>query len=140
SIPHGNYGKINSILEILYRPPNVWPRIDTSSNYRLVINSENNDLLSLALYSDKSIVIERKIRIKKIKNDYVYLRNSNIKLLNIPFIFGGYDYLKTRFAVDKEGNLIVDSVDYGIGCALIIICSGTPTTQTTYLYEKEKLN
>ena len=67
NITHDNYGKINSILEILYRPPNVWPRIDTSSNYRLVINSVNNDLVSLALYSDQSVVMDRKIRIKKIK-------------------------------------------------------------------------
>ena len=90
----------------------------------------------MSFYSNRIKLTERKIRIK-IQANYIYLKNSNVKLHNIPFILGGYDYLKTRLAIDSNGNLIIDSVGYGVGAALFLFWSGTNTKASTYIYEKE---
>jgi hypothetical protein len=50
---------------------------------------------------------------------------------------GGYDYLKTRISLDKEGNLIIDSVHYGLGSAFFIIWSGMPVYKSSNIYIKK---
>jgi hypothetical protein len=136
-IVNGNYGKINSIIAIINRTTEDWPTIDTNEAHFLGIETVTDRSVLFTLYENENILISKTIKIKSIKDNYIYLKNNNVKIHNIPFILGGYDYLKTRLSIDQKGKLIIDSVDYGIGSFMFVIWSGTPTMKSSYTYEKE---
>lgn len=136
SIDFNNYGEINRIIEIINRNTDDWPELLHDEKYFVKLEtSEDNNQIKIELLSSNGHIIETQVRVKKVKENYIYLSNRNVKLHNIPFILGGYEYQKTRLCKDKDGNLIVDSVSYGIGSLLFVIWSGSRVSKHNCTYD-----
>jgi hypothetical protein len=131
-----------SILDILYREESVLPKFDFEKEFRLRINLISDDSIQMTLFEKDSFmvrsnkVITKNIKIKSTENNQIFLKNSNYKRHNIPFILGGFDVLKTRLKFDDNGNLIIDSVSKSYGALLFFIWSGKPTMHYSTHYKR----
>lgn len=136
-ISNSNYGEINRIIEIINRNSSKWPDIELDKKYKLTIRVLDKEKVNIGLWKNENLLIEKSIKFKE-KDNYICLKNNNIKLHNIPFILGGYDLMRARLALTDKGDLIIDTVRYGIGSLLFVIWSGSPKMQSFNIYYKPK--
>lgn len=131
-----DFSQMNRLVEIINRHNEEWPDINPEYSYRLLLEVLDDKHIKLSLFENGLPTIETTVKYKIKDEHYLYLKNKNFKRHNIPFILGGYDYRKVRLAINNDGDLILDSVHYGIGSFLFIIWSGNPTMRYSSIYKE----
>jgi hypothetical protein len=87
----------------------------------LTLKLDDNNALRFTYIENGLIIEDKLIKIKKVKKNYVYLRNKNVKIYNIPLILGGFDIQRTRLFIDETDSLVINTADVSFGSALLII-------------------
>lgn len=113
----------------------IYNNLLTELNRKLIkdtlkIKPSNDYHISLKVVDDKNILIsyfennmkihESSLKTKLKKDGYLYLKNKNFKTLFIPYVFGAIDIKKSRFALSKEGNLIMDISHHRSGALFLV--------------------
>jgi len=116
----------NSDNEDLKHYPTLFDEINNGLFVnRLKMDSEKNYTFSLKILSPKRIEIDyledslviRKNTVRyKLKNDgFVYIKHRNLKIIGIPYVLGGINKKRSRFALNEENNLIFETSEFRSG-------------------------
>ncbi len=131
-----NYGQISENIVLINPRFGYRQELDLSRKHNLDVEVIGDKAVVLTFVENLEPLVTDTIPITLVEGNYIYLK-KNFKRHNLPFICGGYEYLSSRLAIDNTGNLIIDSVGYGVGSFMFLIWSGTPTYRTTYTYRRE---
>lgn len=96
-------------------------KIDSSKNYKFGLYVLSDKLIKIDYIQDDSVFRSRTLKTKLKKDGYLYLKNKNIGIRLIPYIFGGIDIKKSRITLSKEKNLVFDYSQHVSGAFLFLI-------------------
>lgn len=107
------------------------------SDYSVKIKVKTNKRLTFFLQKNKNTIDSISVKYKIKKDGYVYLKNSNFKIKNVPLIYGGFKVNKVRLTLNEENNLILDHSYYTYHAALLFI-GNDRTIKNCNLYTRQK--
>lgn len=114
---------------------NIAKTID--NEVEIKIRTGNNNEISFYTLKNKEIIDSITFKYK-IKNDgFLYLKDSNFKINNVPFLFGGFEINRRRLGLNEKGNLIFESSYYIYGAILVIIGDDRKIKRSSLFMEKE---
>ncbi|WP_109301425.1 hypothetical protein [Aquimarina sp. AU474] len=90
------------------------------NNYVVNLRVKEKNTLVCSLIKNTKIVDSTSLRYK-LKNGYLYIKNSNVTINDIPLIYGGFEIDRLRLGINKNGDLITDSSHYFIATAMIVL-------------------
>lgn len=94
-------------------------KIDTETTVRILVRDKSK----ISFYTLKKGFINDSVTFKyKLKKDgFLYIKDSNFEINNVPFIYGGFEINRTRLGLNKNDELIFESSYYIYGAVLVII-------------------
>ncbi|KMQ67861.1 hypothetical protein ACM39_10995 [Chryseobacterium sp. FH2] len=102
---------INSLADVFDRNTNMFvfkSKYDIRAvNLKLKIINEKK--LNVKIYKKEKLLFDKDLSVK-LKNDgFLYLKEKRFMIEAIPLVFGGWNFQKSRFTVDKDNNLHVQT-------------------------------
>jgi hypothetical protein len=119
----------NDSLELRYNSLNGklnWRarQIDTTQFTSVKFKILNEKRLKLDFMLEEDLVKSKIIKYRLRNNGFIKLRNRNLKVTGIPYIFGGYEMEKYDIGLTKTGDLILHGYNERAGGFLIVLSGG----------------
>lgn len=93
--------------------------IDNLDNYTFEIRLIEKKQIEVIYLKDKISFRKFKLKYELKADGYVYLKNKNLKVSGVPYLFGGIDIKKLRLSF-IDNNLIVEEMRHSSGAILFI--------------------
>jgi len=98
--------------------------IDSTKISSVKIKILNNKMLKIDFTLNHKTLKSKIIKYRLRNNGFIKLRNNNVKISGIPFIFGEYDVNKYEIALNNNRDLILHGIEDSQGGLIIILSSG----------------
>ncbi|MFP3802316.1 hypothetical protein, partial [Paraburkholderia sp. SIMBA_027] len=87
------------------------------------------------IYESENVLFDKDVKVKLKKDGFFYLKEKRFMLDGIPLIFGGWNFQKSRFTVDQNNNLLVQS-NYFFCNGVLVFMSDWKTFHYSLTFEK----
>lgn len=118
------YLKQHNAFEKFYRGKGQGSRdtmdIENLEDYSFKLLVLASQAIQISYIKGDSIFREFSLQFKLGSDGYIYLKNENLKILGVPYLFGGIDERRLRIT-KEDGYLIIEEVYHRSGAALFII-------------------
>lgn len=133
----GQLGYIAGLVDIFDRNTNMFifkNKYDTRAvHLKLKIINDKN--LNVKIYKKEKLLFDKDLKVK-LKNDgFLYLKEKRFMLEGIPLVFGGWNFQKSRFTVDENNNLHIQT-NYFFCNGVFIIISDWKTFHYNFIFKK----
>ncbi|MCX8533180.1 hypothetical protein [Chryseobacterium luquanense] len=92
--------------------------------------------LHVEIFESENILFSKDLKVK-LKNDgFLYLKERRFMIDGIPLVFGGWNFQKSRFAIDSNNNLKVQS-NYFYCNGILILMSDWKTLHHDLIFEEQ---
>lgn len=96
-------------------------KLDSSKNYQISIRIIDEQYLRVDHLENSKLLRTLKLKYYSKQDGYLYLKNKNLKISWIPYLFGGIDIVKLRIACNAKSNLIIEKVHHSSGAIFFIL-------------------
>lgn len=96
-------------------------KLNIFNNYHFELNIINPKKTRITYLENDKIIQDRIVKTKFRKDGYLYLKNKKLNFTGVPYLFGGFDFTKTRLTLDKNKNLVLEIATFSSGAGLIIM-------------------
>ena len=93
---------------------------DTISGGKFKLKIIDNKKLKIDFIKNEKVIKSQTLKYKFKNDGFLYVKNRNIIISGIPYIFGGVDVKKIRIALNQNNELIINDVFDSTGAFLLI--------------------
>ncbi len=135
----GDPGYVDGLADIFDRNKDMFTRrnkYDTRAVH-FKLKSISEDKMNVKIYRKEELLFDKNMKMK-LKNDgFLYLKEKRLMLDGLPLIFGGWNVQKSRFTVDENNRLTVET-NYFFCRGAMIIMNDCKTFHYHLTFEKQK--
>lgn len=135
----GNGFYVRDLVDVFERNRNMFKFNDKkyeNKNLKFKLNLISSKKINVKILHENTLLFDKNLKIK-IKNDgFIYLKEKRFMLDGIPFLLGGWNIQKSRFAIDKDNNLFVQS-NYFFLNGILVVFSDWKTIKYEMTFKKE---
>ncbi|SDM31212.1 hypothetical protein SAMN05216273_12156 [Chryseobacterium taihuense] len=129
---------IRTLTDVFDRNTNMfnWKKKYNREDATVKLEMIKKNLLHVEILESDSILCSKNLRVK-LKNDgFLYLKEKRFMIDGIPLVFGGWSFQKSRFTVDSDNNLKIQS-NYFYCNGVLILISDWKTLHYDLTFEKQ---
>lgn len=104
---------------------------------KIELKALHKKILNMKTYEAGKLRTDKNLKVTLKKDGFVYLKEKRFMLDGIPLIFGGWNIQKSRFTLDENNNLSVQS-NYFFCNGILIVMSDWKTSHYSLTFEKQK--
>lgn len=104
-------------------------------NVNLKLKMVNQHTLNVKIYEAENLLFDKDLKVKLKKDGFLYLKEKRFMVDGIPLILGGWNIQKSRFTIDQNNNLYVQS-NYFFCHGILIVMSDWKTFHYDLTFEK----
>ncbi|KQT16895.1 hypothetical protein ASG31_11015 [Chryseobacterium sp. Leaf404] len=107
--PGGFY--VRTLSDVFDRNTNMFKWKEKYSHQNVIVKLEliKKNRLHVEIADSENFLFSKDLRVKLKKDGYLYLKEKRLMIDGIPLVFGGWNIQKSRFAIDADQNLIIQS-------------------------------
>ncbi len=130
---------VRNLVDIFERNRNMFKfnnRKYENKNLKFKLHLISINKINVKIFDENTLLFDENLKIN-IKNDgFIYLKEKRFMLDGIPFLFGGWNIQKSRFAIDKDNNLYIQS-NYFFLNGFLIVFSDWKTLKYEMTFKKQ---
>lgn len=108
---------------------------DTISGGKFKLKIIDNKKLKIDFIKNEKVIKSQTLKYKFKNDGFLYVKNRNIIISGIPYIFGGVDVKKIRIALNQNNELIINDIFDSTG-ALLLIFGDAKVWESTNEYKR----
>lgn len=107
-----------------------------NKDFKIELKAVGKKRLNLKIYDAGNLRTDKNLRVVLKKDGFVYLKEKRFMLDGIPLVFGGWNIQKSRFALDGNNNLKVES-NYFFCNGILVVMSDWKTSHYDLIFKKQ---
>jgi len=140
---HANSGggsHVNKLSDVFDRNDNMFKsRIDekyASKNVSVYMKVISEKTLNIIFKDNNQIILDKNIKVKLMKDGFLYINENKLKIIGLPLISGGWNVQKSRLTINSEGKMYVES-NYFFCNGILIVMSDWKDFNYELTFEKK---
>ena len=106
--------------------------LDSTKVYAFRLQVQSHKSLQIEYLVNDSVFRKRTIKTKITRDGYLKLKNKNIQLLMVPYVFGVLDIKRTRVTIDAAQNLLFEASGSLSGGFVLMMGGNSYINRKTY--------
>lgn len=130
-------GRLNEVFDRnleMYNINKTTEKYD-NKNVNLKLRIVNQHTLNVKIYEAENLLFDKDLKVQLKKDGFLYLKEKRFMLDGIPLILGGWNIQKSRFTIDQNNHLKVQS-NYFFCNGILIVMSDWKTLHYDLTFEK----
>jgi len=130
---------VRSLTTVFDRNTNMFvfrEKYDNKKDLKLTLKMINQKSLNVKVSNSENLLLDKNLKVKLKKDGFLYLKEKRLMIEGIPLAFGGLNVQKTRFTIDENHKLEVQS-NYYFCNGFLIFMSDWKTIQHHLIFEKQ---
>lgn len=133
----GDGSYVRSLTNVFDRNTNMF---DFKEKYekkdlKIILKAINQNRLNVKIYEAENLLFDKNLKVKLKHDGFIYLKEKRFMLDGILLIFGGWNIQKSRFRIDENNNLHLQS-NYFFCNGILIVMSDWKTFHYNLTFEK----
>ncbi|GEN76213.1 hypothetical protein CHA01nite_19530 [Chryseobacterium hagamense] len=105
-------------------------------DFNIELKAVGKKRLNLKIYDAGNLQTDKNLRVALKEDGFIYLQEKRFMLDGIPLVFGGWNIQKSRFALDENNNLKVES-NYFFCNGILVVMSDWKTSHYDLTFKKQ---
>lgn len=134
--PSGFY--VRTLTDVFDRNTNMfnWKEKYTNKDVIVKLQMIRKNRLHVEIAESENVLFSKDLKVKLKKDGYLYLKEKRLMIDGIPLVFGGWNVQKSRFAIDSDNNLKVQS-NYFFCNGFLVLMNDWKTLHYDLTFEKQ---
>lgn len=134
---YGNGSYVKTLTDILDRNIDMfnWKEKYNGKNIDVRLEIIKKNKLNVKIFESEKLMCNKNLHVKQKKDGFIYLREKRFMLDGIPLIFGGWNIQKSRFIIDENKNLHIQT-NYFFCNGFLVVMSDWKTHHYNFIFEK----
>lgn len=135
----GNGFYVRNLVDVFDRNRNMFQfnnKKYENENLKFKLYLISSKKINVKIFDENTLLFDKNLKINIKDDGFIYLKEKRFMLDGIPFLIGGWNIQKSRFAIDKDNNLYVQS-NYFFLNGILVIFSDWKTLKYEMTFRKE---
>lgn len=129
---------VRTLTDVLDRNNNMfnWTEKYNNDDIKIRLEMVEKNRLHVEISESEKTLFSKNLKVKLKKDGFLYLKEKRFMLDGIPLVLGGWNLQKSRFAIDSNNNLRIQS-NYFYCNGVLVLISELKTLHYDFIFEKQ---